>query len=335
MNLTRLLRLMAPAIFPLMAANPEGDDLFGGQESDEGQSSGARDDGDGSDAGATGTHPAAGSAEDETSREAPPGDEEKAERPDWLPEQFWDPVKAAPRLEALNKSYTDARAELSRLQGKGKDKPLEKADDYVKDWKMPELGDDVPVERLGEVRPDDVLVMAVAEAARAEGLGPEAFNRMIGKLMGTVAQNMPEPVNIAEQRALLGGKEKAAKVSGAVRTWVSGMVGSDVSGLSEDEASALLGAVGKNALAMRAIAKIRASSGEQPIPMDSTETGSAMTPEEAYQLRGKKDEKGRVLYDQPGSDGDAHRAKVDRVFEQVFGTGRTGGRSGRTLPAGL
>jgi len=58
-----------------------------------------------------------------------------AEKPSYIPQQFWDPKTGTPKDQAFYKSYTDIRKEMNRLrQEKGNYEAPETADLYLKDY---------------------------------------------------------------------------------------------------------------------------------------------------------------------------------------------------------
>jgi hypothetical protein len=187
-------------------------------------------------------------------------------RPDGVPDQFWDAEKKAVRVPELAKSWLDLRRKVST----GEHKPPEKPDAYV----VPKI-EGVPETFIGA---DDPVWGATRQAAHKAGVTQaqlEAIMRPVlehsAKLVaakgGKPADPKEDAARIKEAEAAefakLGpnGKAVVADISG----WIKGL--ESRGGLTAEEAKELrlLG----SATGIRALAKLRALSGEKAIPTDA------------------------------------------------------------------
>lgn len=187
-------------------------------------------------------------------------DEAPADRPAWLPEQFWDAKANRPQIEALAKSWTDLRTKIARGEGVVPDT----ADGY----RLP-LPDGAPA---GLVPADDPLWKAVREAAHQAGVTQaqlEALARpyLDAALKARAAQGVPADAE-AERKlyeAELGRLgPNAPAVVREVKGWLAGLVSRGI--MTEQERDALK--LVSTADGVRALLKLRQISGDRPIPID-------------------------------------------------------------------
>lgn len=258
-----------------------------------------------------------------------PGD-----RPDWVPEQFWNAEHGLDAAQ-LAKSYAEARSGLNRkieeARALDKGKAPEKFEAYLEAFKPPASSDDRDLSRFGEINADDPAVQAWARTAHRHGFSSERFNAVLADFMGELNEHLPEPVNMDQEWAKLGGEERGKKLVQAVASDLRAMVGGqDAHALTEGEYKALL-AMGQRAEFVSAMSKIVARTrGDSPlhIPVGRPLDGAEVTVEAAHAAQGKRDDKGRMLYDVDPE----YRRKVDAMWEKV-GTG-TPARSSR-LPVNV
>lgn len=199
-------------------------------------------------------------------------------RPDHIPEQFWDPVTNQPRLEAWGKSWTDLRRKVSQGTGQAPETP----DAYA----LPK------VEGLTEeiLPPDDPLWKQVRESAHKAGVSQAQLEAIATPYVQAALERLksqpaasPEADRAAraqyeaEQKQMLG--PNADLMISDMKQWIKGM--ETRGSLTEGEAKALLAA--GNADGIRALAKLRAMTGEKAIPLD-TLAGAEMTVQDARQL---------------------------------------------------
>jgi len=173
-----------------------------------------------------------------------------SDRPEFIPEKFWDPEKKSARLEDLGKAYLT----LETARGKGKqaweDERLAKrpaaADAYV-----PTV-DGYDPEFL-KVHP---LTPVIREIAYESGLDQEGFNGLAAKVVGALAAAAPQPE--AELAKL--GENATARVQAA-----ENFVVSTFTDPAERDALAL---VATTAAGVKVIEKLQALASGRPIGED-------------------------------------------------------------------
>lgn len=199
-------------------------------------------------------------------------------RPDHIPEQFWDPATNQPRIEAMAKSWTDLRRKVSQGTGQAPETP----DAYA----LPK------VEGLTEeiLPPDDPLWKQVRESAHKAGVSQAQLEAIATPYVQAALERLksqpaasPEADRAAREQYLAEQKQQlgpnADLMISDMKQWIKGM--ETRGSLTEGEAKALLAA--GNADGIRALAKLRAMTGEKAIPLD-TLAGAEMTVQDARQL---------------------------------------------------
>ena len=132
--------------------------------------------------------------------------QEQHERPDWLPENFFDPKKG-PKYEDLAKSYQELRTKFS--QGK---------------HKAPEDGNyDVTIFKDKGIKDDDTVVGAYREWAKKHGISQEAFSDLAGQITGMAGENAATATFNAEEERKSLGPNADAMIRG-MADWGRGMV---------------------------------------------------------------------------------------------------------------
>ncbi|CAB4128381.1 hypothetical protein UFOVP99_30 [uncultured Caudovirales phage] len=188
-------------------------------------------------------------------------------RPEWLPEQFWDPEKGA-NLEALAKSQRDLRAQIS----KGEHKAPEKPDAYT----LPAV-DGVKVDEL--VPADDPLWQAVRQEAHKAGLTQAQLSAVAAPYLQAMAQHRssssPEAVQAAQQAALAEELGKLGPNGKALVMDIGGQIKGMVTrgSLTAAEGRELLGL--STASGITAMAKLFQLGGGAPINLDGIESDVA------------------------------------------------------------
>lgn len=115
------------------------------------------------------------------------------DRPEWIPEKFWDPEAKSAKVEDLAKSY----GELSSKFGKGKE-----AYEAERLAKRPEAADkyEIAVEGFDkEVLDKSPLTASLKETAFELGLSPEEAQGFAGKVFSAILKDLPDPVKEKEQ----------------------------------------------------------------------------------------------------------------------------------------
>jgi len=186
---------------------------------------------------------------------APPADG----RPEWLPEQFWDEAAKAPKVEALAKSWADLRTRIAR---RGDDPPAS-ADDY----RLPEA------EALPEAlrpAPDDPVWKAVRENALKAGVTQKQLEAIVSPYLRHLAEQARAQADPAAQRAAYEAElarlgPTGRQVVAEVGAWLKGLEARGI--LTAEEVREFRGI--STAEGVRALAKLRAMTGEKPVPVEA------------------------------------------------------------------
>jgi len=238
------------------------------------------------------------------------------ERPEGIPEKFWDAKKGEIRSEALTKSYDDLRKELNKLKsGKGKEKAPESAEEYLEGFETPkevegEDGEMIQLDRVSDIPTDDPALVAFAEASKEEGLTTKQFNNIFMKVLVAANGAMPEPYNREAEMDALGGEEKAIPFVKTNQNYLLHLHKNGV--LNQGEYEYAL-AFGSTAVGVQTLNKLRINAGEKPIPVGATATTGAKTPDEVAAMMddpnyGKETDAGRAL-----------QAKIDAEYKKLYG----------------
>jgi hypothetical protein len=185
-------------------------------------------------------------------------------RPEWLPEQFWDEAAKAPKVEALAKSWADLRTRIAR---RGDDPPAS-ADDY----RLPEA------EALPEAlrpAPDDPVWKAVRENALKAGVTQKQLEAIAAPYLRHLAEQARAQADPAAQRAAYEAElarlgPTGRQVVAEVGAWLKGLEARGI--LTADEVREIRGI--STAEGVRALAKLRAMTGEKPVPVEALDPGA-------------------------------------------------------------
>lgn len=215
-------------------------------------------------------------------------EQQKRERPDWLPEKFWDKDKREPKLDAMAKSY----AELEKNFKAGKHKAPD-GGKYAQDV----FGDKVPA--------DDPLVAKYTEWAGKYGLPQSAYDELaqtVIELAGGAQQEI-QVNREAEMKAL--GPQADAIINSMV-DWARGFVRSGVWSAEDFEEFKIMGGTAQG---MRALMKIRESY-EGRVPLRETAPTGDMP---------SREELDAMIADPRYQTDPSFRAKVTAGFEKLYG----------------
>jgi hypothetical protein len=214
-------------------------------------------------------------------------DDEPLERPDWWPENFWKKEDNEPDLEAIAKSWTDMRKIVS--QGKHKAPPDGKYDTSA----------------FGETFDQSPLASPVLEWAKDHGISQAAFDALVTRV-NEVANELNPPgseVDAASEMKALGPNAQAV-VNGMVN-WARNLVNKGVWSAEDFEEFKVMGGTAKG---LKALMKVRESY-EGRIPVESQPMDG-----------GESDEELRAMINDQYYKDPAYRAKVERKFQQRYGT---------------
>lgn len=180
------------------------------------------------------------------------------DRPEGIPEKFWDSKSKAVKTEDLLKAYAkleDAHGKLKRDK-MGGDVPEDPAE-YFKD------GIELPpeVDRIG-LEPDDPGLKAWGEVAKKYGIGKELAVNLARDMMASMNQHMPEPSDSTAEFEKLGDNAQAT-IEG-VYTWIEG---AERSGRLSEADVQVVNQLSSTADGIRFLAAMRAMTGEARIPV--------------------------------------------------------------------
>ena len=213
-------------------------------------------------------------------------DETEFERPDWYPEKFWK-EDDGPDLKNLAKAYTELQSKFSR----GEHKTPEKYDTKIfEEANIPE---------------DDELFNTYKDWAKENGVSQAAFNELAGKfieLAGNEAQQAE--ASYKEEYQKLGPNADATIKS--MTEWAQGLVRKGVWSDSDFEEFKIMGGTAQG---IRALQKVRSYYGDQAVPVNVGPIEGMPSKEELNAMVGKPE-----YVSDP-----AYRAKVEKMFSQVYG----------------
>lgn len=213
---------------------------------------------------------------------------EWGERPEWMPEQFWDDENG-PDLEGIAKSYQELRAKMSA----GKHKAPKDGN-----YDISALAD----HGVGE---DDPLLNEFKGFAKENGLSQDQFDQITQMYMQHMG-DMFEKVETDKQTEMAKLGRSGEKVINSLNQWLTKLGNSGA--LSHEEVDAIASKA-DSANFIMALNKIRQSYGEQPIPDISVQEGKGET---------KADLEAMVADPRYGKDM-AYTQKVERKFMEFFG----------------
>jgi|TARA_R110000803_G_scaffold210706_1_gene283308 hypothetical protein len=213
--------------------------------------------------------------------------ETEGEKPDWLPENFWKGDNAEADYEAMAKSWTDLRKQIS--QGKHK-APKDGVYDAA---------------AFGETPDDDPVKNHVLTWAKDNGISQAGLDDLVGQVveMGAMGEQTYK-ADLAQERKELGPNADA-RINGMVK-WASGLVQKGIWGNDDFEEFKVMGGTAKG---IAALEKIR-SSYEGRIPTDTIPVDGAPSKDELYAMVGDEKYQTDPVY----------RAKVEKAFAQNFPT---------------
>jgi hypothetical protein len=203
------------------------------------------------------------------------------ERPDWLPENFWNQEKGEANMEAMAKSWGDMR----KMVSSGK-------------HKAPEDGkyDTSSIAWAGDIE-QDPLAKGYINWAQKWGVSQAAFDELAQQVNELGAEPAIDPQ--VEMKEL--GPNASAVINGMVG-WARGLVQKGVWGADDFEEFKVMGGTAKG---MRALMKMREAY-EGRIPLEVAPTEGAPSKDELYQM----------VADPRYKSDPAFRQKVERAFAQ-------------------
>lgn len=207
-----------------------------------------------------------------------------AERPEWMPENFW--KDGNPDYEGLAKSWRDLRGKISKGEHNAP------ADGKYK------------LESFGDGAEGNPMANTLSGWAKDNGLSQAQFDDLVGKLQTQAKELMAgDFVDPAEEMKKLGPNGRAM-VDGMV-DWARGLVNKGIWSADDFEEFKIMGGTARG---LNALVKIRETY-EGRVPIEAAPLEGAPTKEELYQM----------VADPKYKTDAAYRQKVERLFNQVMG----------------
>jgi len=154
----------------------------------------------------------------------------------------------------------------------------------------------------------DPLLQAFMPIAKDMGINQDGFNKLVGLYIQQQAQDYVAGFTTADQQKEMLG-EHADRRLASIASWGRGNLDDEMFGKLQESLT--------SAAAVEAVEAIIAKSRNAPLPNPGDLTPAPAFSKEDYEREfAKKDENGKWLYETDP----AHRAKVRRMGEQVFGT---------------
>jgi hypothetical protein len=181
-------------------------------------------------------------------------EQETLERPEWLPEKFWD-EKEGPELEKMAKSYDELQKQFSQ----GKHKAPEKYDTKV-------------VEESG-YQTDDPIVSSTLDWAKKYGINQAAFDELVGSVTSLGNENAKQASADYETEKTALGPNADAIIKSNI-DWSDGLERKGIISAQERDE---LNEWGGTALGQRLMQKVRGMTGDMSkIPLaDVAEAGQS------------------------------------------------------------
>ena len=183
------------------------------------------------------------------------------ERPDWMPEKFWD--DDGPDLEKMAESYNNLEKKFS--QGK---------------HKAPEKYDVAFMEEAG-IQADDELATYFTGWAKDNGISQAAFEDLAGKVLAMGGETAEaETMSLAQEKKMLG--DNADEIIKSNLTWADGLLNKGI--ISEEELNEI-DIWGGTAVGARLLQKVRAMTGENVTIPTTTAYSAAKEGEDDFKSR--------------------------------------------------
>lgn len=247
------------------------------------------------------------------------------ERPEWLPENYYDKENKGVHLQSLVKAERDLRTKVAE-SNKGKPKSPDKAADYTFVFDGSTVKDDkgtvilAPGGKPHTVAADDPIVRAFAEAAHTEGLTQSQFQNIADKVQRQLILYTNEKYEFYDESVELERLGEGGKpLMEGIHTWLGGLQARGTISQAEfNEAMEL----GKFASGIRFLNKMRTLTGEQAIPLGNEHLleSDQLSDEALHTLVGTE------LYDKDP----AEQERVRGLFVKRYGTA-PGGASPKGL----
>lgn len=242
--------------------------------------------------------------EGEADPNAPPPQPGKDGRPAHVPEKFWDPKTKTVKHDDMAKAYLaieKAHGELKRSKGIGADVPDDEAgyfgDEGLKLEDAKNFGEEVPA--------DDPGLKTWAKVAKKWGVGKDAAIGMAKDMFKGMNEHAPAPIDIEAEREALGAG--GDELVDGVFLWLEGQEQAGKFGAEDIDVAVDLA---NTAAGIRFLAKMRAMSGEAPIPLGLPQGHKGMSADEWH----------AEMRDAVRAKDYKRQAELDAISGSIFGT---------------
>ena len=234
----------------------------------------------------------------------------EGDRPDFIPEKFWDPESHQPRLEELAKSQRDFETKYRNREGT----KVEDPGDY--EYSVPEGSEHLLI--AGEDGEEDPLITGYRDFAHKSGMSAEMFQASIEWYLKSGSELAPQMDPAAEVEAMgPQGQAKVNMLSAKTRQLVD-------SGVLTDEEQATFIDMWNDAASATVMHKILSSMGEQSIPNFESDS-SKVSDIELDSMYQETYEDGPYKGQRKYAVDSNFKAKVDKLYAKRYGNdpGRT------------
>lgn len=214
-------------------------------------------------------------------------DDEPLERPDWWPENFWKKDESEPDLQAMAKSWTDLRKQIS--QGK---------------HKAPADGN-YDLSAFGSTPEDDAVRSHVVSWAKDYGVSQAALDALVSKVVEMGGSNAEQAKHSIEDEKKALGPNADARINGMVK-WGASLVQKGVWSKDDFDEFKYMGGTAKG---IAALEKLRGAY-EGRIPLESAPVEGAPSKEELYAMVGDPKYQSDPVF----------RKRVEKMFQATFGS---------------
>jgi|TARA_R110000851_G_scaffold251030_1_gene403521 hypothetical protein len=216
--------------------------------------------------------------------ELTPEEVDDLERPDWMPQKFWD-KKDGPDVESLSKSYADLEKKFS--QGK---------------HKVPDTYDMSVLDEAG-IKDDDPAMKVYMDWAKDAKISQAHFETLAKNIIDLNGPAQDDTISITEEKKKLGSN--ADEIINSNANWGRKLISDGVFSENDYEQLSVLGGTAEGQMTIR---KLRTLAGEKDIPIQSQPTLGDETPEDLHNLVGSERYKNDATF----------RRSVEKKYEKMF-----------------
>ncbi len=222
------------------------------------------------------------------------GGGEATQRPENVPEKFWDAEKGETRVDDVLKSYGELEGRFGSFTGAPED-----------DYKV-ELSDELKEQGV-EINADDPVLQEAMKLGKEMGLNQDGFNKFVEiQAMAAIANQKAEQEAVTADIASLG--DNADRRLNNLNQWASKNLPTELQEGFKDAAV--------SADAVKAIEQLVSMTRSAPVQANEAAAAPSISKEEVQTMQFAKDEHGnRKLQTDP-----AFKAEYERKRDLLYGT---------------